>query len=74
MAVKILKLSELPYGETIEIGGHLCAFTGYEKRKTQYGAQEHFIFKCDDPKHEKIFERYKFAGTKIKLKDGKYKW
>lgn len=74
MAVEILKLSELPHGGTIEIGGHEYQFKGYEKRKTNFGNIEHFVFQCEKPKNEKIFERFKFATTKIKLADGKYKW
>lgn len=74
MSVIILKLSELPFRETIDIGGHLYKFEGYEKRKTNFGNVEHFVFKCEKPKHEKIFERFKFSTTKIKLNEGKYKW
>ena len=69
-----VKLSELPFGEKIDIGGHEFEFVGFEKRKTNFGNQEHFIFKCENPKQEKIFERYKFSKTKIKLSNGKYKW
>lgn len=74
MPTQIIKLSELPYGEEIDIGGHLYTFNGYEKRKTKFGNQEHFIFKCENPQNEKTFERFKFSTTKIKLKDGKYIW
>lgn len=69
-----LKLSELPFGEKINIGGHEYIFTGFEKRKTKFGNQEHFVFKCEKPAHEKIFERYSFSKIKIKLTNGKYKW
>lgn len=74
MATVILKLSALPYKEKIDIGGHEYTFEGYEKRKTSFGNIEHFIFKCEKPKHEKIYERFKFSTTKIKVNDGKYKW
>lgn len=74
MPTQIIKLSELPYKEKIDIGGHLYTFNGFEKRKTQFGTQEHFIFSCENPKNEKTFERFKFSPTKIKLKDGKYIW
>ena len=74
MAVAILKLSELPYGENINIGGHIYKFAGYEKRKTKFGNIEHFVFKCAKPEHEKIFEKFKFSTTKIKCVEGKYKW
>ena len=69
-----VKLSELPFGEKIDIGGHEFTFKGYEKRKTNFGNIEHFIFQCEKPKQEKTFERFKFSTTKIKLTDGKYKW
>lgn len=69
-----IKLSELPYGETIEIGGYIYKFAGFEKRRTNFGNQEHFVFKCEKPEHEKIFEKYKFSTAKIKLTAGKYKW
>ncbi len=74
MAVTTLKLSELPFGETINIGGHEYIYKGYEKRKTKFGNIEHFVFKCAKPEHEKIFERFTFSTTKIKCVDGKYKW
>lgn len=74
MAIKIIKLSELPYKEKIEISGHIYTFTGYEKRKTNFGNIEHFVFVCEKPKHEKIFERFKFSATKIKKNEGEYKW
>lgn len=75
MPTQIIKLSELPYKEKIDIGGHLYTFNGFEKRKIpNFGIQELFVFECDKPKHEKTFERFKFSPTKIKLKDGKYIW
>lgn len=74
MANKLIKLSELPHGSNIEIGGHIYKFTGYEKRKTNFGNQQFFVFKCEKPEHEKLFERFKFSTTKIKLNEGKYKW
>lgn len=69
-----VKLSELPIGETIDIGGFDFIFKGYEKRKTNFGNQQFFVFKCKKPEQEKIFERFKFSTTKIKLNNGKYKW
>lgn len=74
MASKTIKLSELPHGNTIEIGGFEYVFKGYEKRKTNFGNIEHFVFHCEKPDHEKIFERFKFSTVKIKIKDGEYKW
>lgn len=74
MANKLIKLSELPHGSNIEIGGHIYKFTGFEKRKTNFGKQEHFVFECEKPKHEKIFERFTFSTTKIKENNGEYKW
>ena len=70
----ILKLSELPYESKIDIGGHIYTFKGFEKRKTNFGNTEHFIFKCEKPAHEKIFERFKFSSSKIKCISGNYKW
>ena len=74
MPTIILKLSELPFQENIDIGGHIYKFEGYEKRKTNFGNQQFFVFKCEKPVHEKIFERFKFSTTKIKCVDGNYKW
>lgn len=71
---RIIKLSELPFEEMIDIGGHEYQFKGYEKRKTKYGNIEHFIFKCEKPKHEKIVERFTSSTVKISVQDGKYKW
>ena len=71
--ITILKLHELPFDAMIEIGSHLYQFKGYEKRKiSNLGNIEHFIFKCEEPKHEKIFERFGMSATKIKMKNGKY--
>lgn len=69
-----VKLSKLPFGETIDIGGFDYVFKGYEKRRTSFGNVEHFVFQCEKPRQEKIFERFKFSTTKIKLNNGKYKW
>ena len=55
MAKQTIKLSELPFGEKIEIGGFKYQFKGFEKRKTQFGKQEHFIFWSDEAKNEKTF-------------------
>lgn len=78
MAVRMLKLSELPFRENIEIGGHIYKFEGYEKRKTNFGNVEHFVFKMAPDKNgkveEKIIERFKFSTIKIKCVDGNYKW
>lgn len=78
MPITIIKLSELPFGAEIEISGHLCRFAGYEKRKTNFGNIEHFVFKSDPDKNgkvlEKTFPRFKFSTTKIKCNDGKFKW
>ena len=75
MAIKTIKLSEIPFGAKIEIGGFEYVFKGYDKRKMQFGRQQHFIFECEKPKHEKIFERFKFATIKIKkITDNEFKW
>ena len=74
MAKIEIKLSELPFKAKIEIGAFEYVFDGFEKRKTQFGNQEHFVFKCEKPKHEKIFERFKFSTIKIKKDGEKYYW
>ena len=74
MAKQTIKLSELPFGSKIEIGGFQYTFKGYDKRKTQFGRQEHFIFWSDEAKTEKIFEKFKFSTTKIKKHGDNYQW
>ena len=74
MAKQTIKLSELPFGAKIEIGGFKYQFKGFEKRKTQFGRQEHFIFWSDEAKNEKTFEKFKFSTTKIKKDGDKYQW
>lgn len=74
MAKQTIKLSELPFGAKIEIGGFKYQFKGFEKRKTQFGKQEHFVFWSDEAKTEKIFEKFKFSTTKIKKDGDKYQW
>ena len=74
MAKQTIKLSELPFGAKIEIGGFKYQFKGFEKRKTQFGKQEHFVFWSDEAKTEKIFEKFIFSTTKIKKDDDKYQW
>ena len=74
MAKQTIKLSELPFGAKIEIGGFQYAFKGYDKRKTQFGRQEHFIFWSDEAKNEKTFEKFKFSTIKIKKDGEKYQW
>ena len=74
MAKQTIKLSELPFGAKIEIGGFQYTFKGYDKRKTQFGRQEHFIFWSDEAKTEKIFEKFKFSTTKIKKYGDNYQW
>ena len=74
MAKTFIKLSELPFGATIEIGGFQYTFKGYDKRKTNFGRQEHFIFWSDEAKNEKTFEKFKFSTTKIKKDGEKYQW
>lgn len=74
----ILKLHELPFNSMIEIGGHEYQFKGYEKRKTNFGNVEHFIFKTVPDKNgkvnEKIIERFNNATIKIKKINEKYFW
>ena len=74
MAKTFIKLSELPFGATIEIGGFQYTFKGYGKRKNNFGRQEHFIFWSDEAKNEKTFEKFKFSTTKIKKDGEKYQW
>ena len=74
MAKTTIKLSELPFGATIEIGGFQYAFKGFDKRKTKFGRQEYFIFWSDEAKNEKTFEKYKFSTIKIKKDGQKYYW
>ena len=74
MAKTFIKLSELPFGATIEIGGFQYTFKGYDKRKNNFGRQEHFIFWSDEAKNEKTFEKFKFSTTKIKKDGEKYQW
>lgn len=79
MAKKIektqVKLSEIPFGAKIEIGGFEYVFKGFEKRKTIFGKQEHFVFWSEESKQEKIFERFKFSTIKIKkISDNEFKW
>lgn len=73
--VKKLKLSELPFGSNITINGNEYQFKGFEKRKTNFGRQEHFIFFSEKLKLERNFERFKFATAQIKqLENGEYHW
>ena len=74
MAKVEIKLSELPFGKTIEINGYDYEYKGCEKRRTQFGNQEHFVFYCKTLKNEKIFEKYKFSTAKIKKDGEKYYW
>ena len=74
MAKQTIRLSELPFGAKIEIGGFKYQFKGFEKRKTQFGKQEHFVFWSDEAKNEKTFETFKFSTTKIKKDGEKYQW
>ena len=75
MAKQKVKLSEIPYKAKMNIGGFEYIFEGFEKRKTNFGMQEHFIFVCKKPKQEKIFERFKFSKTLIKkIKENEFEW
>ena len=74
MAKTFIKLSELPNGSKIEIGGFEYLFKGIDKRKNNFGRQEHFIFWSDEAKNEKTFEKFKFSTTKIKKDGEKYYW
>lgn len=75
MAKQKVKLSEIPYGAEINIGGFSYVFAGFEKRKTMFGNQEHFVFKCEKPKQEKVFERYKFNSVLInKIGNNEFEW
>ena len=43
VAKRQVKLSEVPVGSKIEIGGFKYVHKGFDKRKTIFGKQEHFI-------------------------------
>ena len=53
VAKRQVKLSEVPVGSKIEIGGFKYVHKGSDKRKTQFGRQEHFIFWSEEAKQEK---------------------
>ena len=73
-AKRQVKLSEVPVGSNIEIGGFKYVQKGFDKRKTQFGRQEHFIFWSEEAKQEKIFER-KFSSAKVKqISEKDYEW
>ena len=74
IAKRQVKLSEVPVGSIIEIGGFKYVHKGFDKRKTQLGRQEHFIFWSEEAKTEKIFEKFKFSTTKIKKDGDNYQW
>ena len=74
VAKRQVKLSEVPVGSNIEIGGFKYVHKGFDKRKTIFGKQEHFIFWSEEAKQEKTFERYKISTIKIKKDGEKYYW
>lgn len=70
-----IKLQEIKYGSNILIGGFKYKFKGFEKRKTVFGKQEHFVFWSEEANQEKIFERFKFSTIKIKkINEDNYEW
>lgn len=75
VAKRQVKLSEVPIGAKIEINGYKYINKGFEKRKTQYGRQEHFVFWSDELNQERIFERFKFSSVKVKqISENDYEW
>ena len=75
MAKQTIKLSEVPVGSNIEIGGFKYVHKGFYKRKTIFGKQEHFIFWSEEAKQEKIFECFKFSSAKVKqISEKDYEW
>ena len=75
MAKQTVKLSEIPFGAKIEIGGFQYTFKGYDNRKTQFGRQEHFIFWSEEAKQEKTFKRFKFSSVKVEqISEKAYEW
>ena len=75
MAKTTIKLSEVPVGANIEIGGFKYVNKGFDKRKTIFGKQEHFIFWSEEAKQEKTFDRFKFSSVKVKqISEKDYEW
>ena len=75
VAKRQVKLSEVPVGSKIEIGGFKYVHKGFDKRKTQFGRQEHFIFWSEEAKQEKTFDRFKFSSVKVKqISEKEYEW
>lgn len=81
MANEKAKLSDVKVGETVLINGMKHSFRGYEKRKTQFGKQEMFVFDNiedvipEGATKERTFVRYTFGNTIIKkIKEREYEW
>lgn len=82
MAKEKVKLQELKAGQDIVlINGLKYLFTGFEKRKTNLGKQEMFIFKINEEKipegasREQKYERWNFNKVQItKLDENSYEW
>ena len=75
VAKRQVKLSEVPVGSNIEIGGFKYVHKGFDKRKTIFGRQEHFIFWSEEAKQEKTFELFKFSSVKVKqISEKEYEW
>lgn len=72
--ISIIELQNVPFGAKVTIGGFEFEHKGFEKRKTKFGKQEHFILYCHETKVEKIYERYQFSKIKIKKKGDSYEW
>jgi hypothetical protein len=76
-----VKLSDIKFGDTVLINGMKHEFRGYEKRKTQFGKQEMFVFKNIEEKisegitKERLFQRFNFSNTLIKkISENNYEW
>lgn len=81
MAKEKVKLSEVKPEEVVLINGLKYKFTGFEKRRTNLGKQEMFIFKIveetipEGASRERTFVRWTFQNTQIvKIKNGFYEW
>lgn len=81
MAKEKAILNDVKVDEIVLINGLKYKFKGFEKRRTNLGKQEMFIFNCVEEKlpegatKERKFERWTFKNTQIvKLKENLYEW
>ena len=81
MAKEKAILSDLKVNDKILINGMKHVFKGYEKRRTNFGRQEMFVFEnvedkiADGVTKERLFERFNFGRSGIKkIKANEYEW